>query len=166
MANGQIIRDAINRLRDKPLSERPVVQAALEKIKDNHPIVGALIQGAQATAQNPNTSTKPGDVPAAAADTLTAIVQDPVVRSQMGLEPWWQNRVKVGMYTMGFGMVLKLIKGSETTWWDDNHELITNIIVIFGGGIAAVGEWLSKYLSGIDWKRPLTIIGIGRGVNK
>lgn len=32
----------------------------------------------------------------------------------------------------------------------------------FGGGVAALGEWLAKWLAGIRWSRPWTIIGIGR----
>lgn len=90
------------------------------------------------------------------------IAARPVATAAAGAEPWYQNRVKVGLYVVGFGAMAKLLSPELGGWFRDNAETLSTIIISFGAVIAAVGEWFAHYLAGIVWTRPWTIIGIGR----
>lgn len=145
---------------------RPLVDAALDRLQRNRPIVGAVatavVDGVRAAAQREDTNLTEEDVPVVAEQVQRAIADNPVARSQTSNEPWWQNRVRVGLAVVGLGALLKIVKPDFGPWWDQNQELITTAVVGLGGGVAAIGEWLAAWLAGIDWRRPWTILGIGR----
>lgn len=153
------ILDAWNRFK----ANHPVIAGRLEeRFGVNHPVMAAFVGGLQESAERQDTKIVEADLPKIMENVGTAIASSGPAVSQISGEPWYENRVKVGLYIAGFGMVLKLI-GIDSDWLTPERvDLITNIIIIFGAGIASVGEWLSKYLAGIDWKRPWTIFGIGR----
>lgn len=142
--------------------QTPVIDNVVEKIKDNRPLVGAIIEGLRAAAQRSDTSMKPSDVAVVHEEVVEALARDPIVQSQTNAEPWYKNRVKIGLYFVGLGAVIKLLNPDLSVWWVEHQETITNIIIASGATVAAIGEWLSHWLAGIDWKRPWTIIGIGR----
>lgn len=148
------------------MARRPIIGALIDRFKQRRPVVGgivdALTAGLETAADDPETGLRPADVPRVVATVREAIAENPVARSQTSNEPWWQNRVKVGLYVVGLGAVLSLIDAGAASWWNQNQDTITTITVIFGGGIAAIGEWAAAWLAGIDWKRPWTILGIGR----
>lgn len=141
---------------------RPVVEAMKNRISRNHPVAAAILEGVQQAAGRQDTALEPADVPRVVEEVTEAIARSPVAASAMSAEPWWQNRVKVGLYVVGLGAVLKLINTDASSWFEENKDTITTIVVSFGAVIAALGEWLAKWLSGIRWSRPWTIFGLGR----
>lgn len=152
----------LNRRPGIPLRERPIVAAAIDKLKENRPLAAAIAEGVVAAAGRDDTKVVKADVPKVVEAVQQAMAENPVVRSQQSAEPWYQNRVKVGLYFIGAGALLKMISPDLGEWWEQNEELLTTVIMAFGGVVAAIGEWAAKWLAGIDWKRPWTILGIGR----
>lgn len=140
----------------------PLISAIRARVCANHPLATAVADGVRAAALRPETGVQPEDVPAVVEAVQTAIAQSPVAAASIGAEPVWQNRVKIGLYVVGIGAALKLINADAASWWEENNETITTLIMCFGGLVAAIGEWASKWLAGVDWRRPWTLIGIGR----
>lgn len=143
------------------LRDRPIINAMIERLKENRPLVGAIVEGIQAAAARKDTKIEPSDVDAVTEEVLTSMAANPVVQSQTNSEPWFANRVKVGLAITGASALLKAFD-IDIGLSDEDMDLWTNIIMGGGLGIAALGEWLSRRLAAIDWKRPWTIIGIGR----
>lgn len=141
---------------------QPLRDAIRARVKQNHPIAAAVAAGVRAAAARRDTATKEADVPVLVDAVQEAIASDPVAAAQMSAEPAWQNRVKVGLYIIGIGAVLKLVNAEAASWWEENKETLTTIVMVFGGLIAAIGEWASRWLAGISWRRPWTLLGIGR----
>lgn len=140
----------------------PIIEKIRERVRQNHPIAAAVADGVRAAAARRDTAVEPADVPAVVEAVQEAIAKNPVAAAQVSAEPWWENRVKVGLYVVGFGAILKLINADASSWWEENKDTVTTIVISFGAVIAAIGEWLARWLAGIDWRRPWTLIGIGR----
>ena len=140
---------------------RPI-DAIRERVRQNHPIAAAVADGVRAAAARRDTAVEAADVPAVVEAVQEAIARDPVAAAQMSAEPAWQNRVKVGLYITGIGALLKLIDADAASWWEENKETLTTVIMVFGGLVAAIGEWASQWLDGIEWRRPWTVLGLGR----
>ncbi|MGD9739426.1 MAG: hypothetical protein AB7O56_09575 [Bauldia sp.] len=140
---------------------RPL-DAVRERVRQNHPIAAALADGVRAAAARRDTAVEPADVPAVVEAVQDAIARDPVAAAQMSAEPAWQNRVKVGLYITGIGAVLKLLHTDAASWWEENRETLTTLVMVFGGLVAAIGEWASQWLAGIEWRRPWIVLGLGR----
>lgn len=141
---------------------RPIVEAVKERIRENHPIAAAVVEGVQRAAGRSDTALQPADVPRVVEEVQNAIARDPVATSAVGAEPWYQNRVKVGLYLVGAGAVAKLVSPELGDWFARNADTISTVIIAFGAIVAAIGEWLAHWLAGIRWSRPWTIFGIGR----
>lgn len=138
----------------------PIIDAAVEKFKENRPMVGAIVEGLRNAAANRNNSLKPEEVETVANEVVATMARDPIVQSQTNGEPWYKNRVRIGIILMAVSSGLKVFNidlGMEA----EDQKLIEDIIFLGGGTIAAIGEWLSRRLSHIDWKRPWTIFGFG-----
>lgn len=131
-----------------------------EKVREriiNSPLGAAITAGVAVAARNPATDITREDVPKVVREiTDTIATRAP---EQVNAEPWYQNRVKVGLYLMGFGALLKVF-GIDFGLTDEDFANLTTAIVAFGAVIAAIGEWFARILSGIRWTSPLTI-GIG-----
>lgn len=139
----------------------PLINRVRERVRANHPLAAAVADGVRAAAERADTALQPADIPAVVEAVQTAIARDPVATSSVNAEPWWQNRVKVGLVIAALGLVLNRM-GIDLGLSPEDKELVTTLIVAFGGGLAALGEWLAKWLAGIDWRRPWTLFGIGR----
>lgn len=138
-----------------------VRQRIRERVQENFPLATAIANGVQAAADRHETAIQPADVPAVVREVQDAIAEHPVAAAVVSAEPWYKNRVKVGLVIAGAGLVFNRL-GWDLGLSDADKELITTIVIAFGGGVAALGEWLAKWLAGIRWSRPWTIIGIGR----
>lgn len=139
----------------------PIINRVRERVRNNHPLAAAVADGVRAAAARSDTALQPADVPAVVEAVQTAIARDPVATAAVNAEPWWQNRVKVGLVIAATGLLLARM-GIDLGLSPEDKELVTTLIVAFGGGLAAVGEWLARWLAGIDWRRPWTLFGIGR----
>jgi hypothetical protein len=141
----------------------PIIDAVRARVRQNHPIAAAVADGVRTAAARNDTKVEEADVPAVVTAVQEAIARSPVAASAVGAEPAWQNRVKIGLYITGIGAALKLVGNEDAaSWWEENKETLTTIIMIFGGLVAAIGEWGARWLAGVDWKRPWTLVGIVR----
>lgn len=142
--------------------ERPVRAAVVDAVRENYPLASAIAEGVWQAANLPDTNLAKADIPVVVDRVQQAIAKDPVARSVVGAEPFWENRVKIGLYMVGIGAALKLIDTDAASWWEENKETLTTIIMVFGGGVAAIGEWMAHWLAGVNWKKPWTLFGLGR----
>lgn len=144
-----MIGRVVGRMAKDRIKERVVT-----RVKENAPLAAAIIAGARNAAERADTAMKPADVAKVADEVQKAIATK--APEQANAEPWWQNRVKIGSYVVGAGMALKLLN-IDTGLEEKDYDTITSLIVIFGGGLIAAGEWFADRLRAIRWSSPWTI---------
>jgi hypothetical protein len=139
----------------------PLITAARERFRENHPVIAAAIRaGAQEVAADPTTAATRADVPA-----MQAAIEDHVgalVENATNQEPWWKSRIWVGIITAAFGVLL----GRLNIQFTGNEQALINQITpyvpqVLGLAIAGVGRAVGNRRGPIVWWRPWTIIGIG-----
>ena len=145
------------------MARRPVVEAAVERFRENRPIVAAVVEGLRNAAINPNNTLAERDIPIVAAAVQDAMARDPVVQNATNQEAWWKSRVWVGIITAAFGVVLARLQIQFTP----NEQALVNQITpyvpqILGLAIAAVGRSVGNRPGPNVWWRPWTLLGIGR----
>ena len=143
------------------MARRPVVEAAVERFRENRPIVAAVVEGLRNAAINPNNTLAERDIPIVAAAVQDAMARDPVVQNATNQEAWWKSRVWVGIITAAFGVVLARLQIQFTP----NEQALVNQITpyvpqILGLAIAAVGRSVGNRRGPIQWLKPWTILGI------
>lgn len=91
------------------------------------------------------------------------VSEDPVLRSQNDLEPWWQNRIKIGGLITAVGSILQIV-GVDVPqrWLDIVLQVGPDLGLVLGLGVAGIGQFASDRLAPVDWRRPWTLFGIGR----
>jgi len=146
-----------------PILNGPLATAARNRFKANHPIAAAVVEGVRDAAGNPNNAMTAADVPAVAAAVQDAMARDPVVQNATNQEPWWKSRIWVGIITAAFGVVLARLQIQFTA----NEQALINQVTpyvpqVLGLAIATVGRAVGNRKGPISWKRPWTILGIGR----
>jgi hypothetical protein len=92
-------------------------------------------------------------------EAAEAIARRPELVNAMNAEPWYQSRVKVGLIITAIGWLLNRF-GVDLGFSDADNEMITSVVMAFGGGLAGIGRWISG-LNPMTWN-PLTWIGLGR----
>jgi hypothetical protein len=92
-------------------------------------------------------------------EAAEAIARRPELVNAMNAEPWYQSRVKVGLIITAIGWLLNRF-GVDLGFSDADNEMITSVVMAFGGGLAGIGRWISG-LKPMTWN-PLTWIGLGR----
>lgn len=145
------------------MARRPIIEAAVDRILEDRPIVAAVVEGLRNAAGNPNNALTQADVPVVAAAVEDAIARDPVVQNATNQEPWWKSRIWVGLITAAFGVLLARLDIQFTA----NEQALLNQITpyvpqVLGLAIAAVGRSVGNRRGPIVWWRPWTILGIGR----
>ena len=138
LANRPVIRDAA----------RAAVEAVVDSVRDRR------IDGA------------PVSRPAAATDaavqaTAERIASQPVLVNALNAEPWWQSRIKIGTLILAVTMVARWFGYELPAVSDADMDVIYNVLATFGGGLAGIGRWVSN-LKPVNWRRPWTLLGIGR----
>lgn len=79
------------------------------------------------------------------------LASNPVVTNETNSEPWWQSRIYIGVITAIVGMI----------WNQVDPTAVAEIASGAGALVALIGRSL-KNKGPIDWKRPWTVLGIGR----
>jgi hypothetical protein len=143
------------------MARRPIIEAAIDRVRENRPIVAAVVEGLRNAAANPNTALTPQDVPAVAAAVEDAIARDPVVQNATNQEPWWQSRIKIGTLILAVTMVARWFGYELPAVSEADMDIIYNVLATFGGGVVGIGRWVSN-LKPVNWRRPWTLLGIGR----
>jgi hypothetical protein len=136
------------------LANRPVIRNAAKAA------VQAVVETVQERRRGNAPVVTPAAQEAAVAATAERIAASPTLVNAMNAEPWWQSRVKVGLIIMFVGWIAGRF-GWDLNINEADKELITNMVMVFGGGIAGVGRWVQN-LPPINWRRPWTLLGIGR----
>jgi hypothetical protein len=143
---------------------RPVVDALAARLEENHPLAGAILQGARNAAARKDTEIVAADAPAVAVAVAAAIDANPVAMNSANREPWWQSRIKLGLAldvaVIALGGVLRLF-GVDWAPTAEDRLAITEIAMVLGTGVATIGRYKSG-LAPIDWRRPWTIFGLGK----
>lgn len=134
------------------IANRPAVREAAGVLVD---VVADRIKARRADAVPPSTGERTAMVEQAA----TQIAASPQLTNALNAEPFWQSRVIVGLTTafVGFGL-------DRVEWGDTENFILTNIGLFlegFGLLVGAIGRTV-KGLAPIDWRKPWTILGIGR----
>lgn len=78
---------------------------------------------------------------------------DPVVVNETSSEPWWQSRIYVGAITLIVGMLID-VTPADLDIVATAAEGVGALVVLIGRSVKNKGP--------IDWKRPWTLLGIGR----
>lgn len=140
----------------------PVITRIRERVRANHPLATALADGVRAAAARADTALQEADIPAVIEAVQTAIASNPTATASVNAERTIENRVRLGLIVVGIGAAVKFVKPELGEWFDQNIDLITTILIGLGATVAAIGEWSSKWLAGVNWRRPWTLLGIGR----
>lgn len=139
----------------------PLITAARNRIRRNHPIAAAAVDVARDIVADPSTSATVADGPAIAAAVENRV--GPILDNATNQEPWWKSRIWVGLITTGVGLLLTRLDiqltTAERTFLD---QLLPYLPAGVGMAIAAVGRAVGSRKGPIDWRRPWTIFGIGR----
>jgi hypothetical protein len=132
------------------LANRPVIRKAARAA------VEAVVDAVRERRQGPVTAAvNEATVTAAAIN----IAEQPALVNALNAEPWYASRIKVGLIITLAGW----IAGRFGWVWDLNEgdvEIISNVLMAFGGSMAGVGRWIS----GLPPMRlnPLTWFGLDR----
>lgn len=132
------------------LANRPVIRNAARAA------VEAVAETVRAQRQAP--SVIGPDAIDAAAERIAA---QPVLVNALNAEPWWQSRIKIGTLILAVTMVARWFGYELPAVSDADMDIIYNVLATFGGGIVGIGRWVSN-LKPINWRRPWTLLGIGR----
>jgi len=122
------------------VARRPIIEAAVDRILEDRPIVAAVVEGLRNAAGNPNNTLAERDIPVVAAAVQDAIARDPVAQNAMNAEPPSASRVVTGSVVAvvtGLGtlltqlgpMLLALESGLNT-----GNKWATVVAFVFGGG--------------------------------
>jgi hypothetical protein len=134
------------------LANRPVIRKAARAA------VEAVVDAVRERRQGPVTAAvNEATVTAAAVN----IAEQPALVNALNAEPWWESRIKLGTLVLAVTMVARWIGVELPAVSDADMEIIYNVLTTFGGGLAAIGRWVSN-LKPINWRRPWTLFGIGR----
>lgn len=139
------------------LANRPVIRATAAAA------VQAAVSAVREQRNAPRGTPPPPPVADAATVQATAerIAAQPVLVNALNAEPWWQSRIKIGTLILAVTMVARWFGYELPAVSDGDMDIIYNVLTTFGGGIAGIGRW-ARNLPPINWRRPWTILGIGR----
>lgn len=122
------------------LRDRPLFQIALQRFKENRPLVAAIVEGAQAVAARTETSIKAEDVPAVVEAVIERMAAAPAVVNAMNSEPASQSRVVsggvwaavggLGVLMSQLGPMLEALR----TGADSGNQWVAIFGFLFGGG--------------------------------
>lgn len=140
----------------------PIITAARNRFRANHPVAAAVVQGVRNAARDPDNALTQADVPAVAAAVQDAIASSPVAQNATNQEPWWKSRIWVGLITAAFGVLL----GRLNIQFTANEQALINQVTpyipqVLGLAIATVGRAVGNRKGPIVWWRPWTVLGIG-----
>jgi hypothetical protein len=134
------------------LANRPVIRKAARAA------VEAVVDAVRERRQGPVTAAVNEATVTAAANN---IAEQPALVNALNAEPWWESRIKLGTLVLAVTMVARWIGVELPAISDADMEIIYNVLITFGGGLAAIGRWVGN-LKPINWRRPWTLFGIGR----
>lgn len=134
----------------------PIITRARERFRENRPVAAAVIEGLKDAVGDPRSSVE--EVDPVAVQAVTDRVA-PIVANATNQEPWYQSRVKVGLIIMFAGWLAQRF-GIDLGINDADRDLITNLVMAFGGSLAGVGRWING-LPPMRWN-PLTWFGMRR----
>lgn len=132
------------------LANRPVIRQAAR----------AAVEAVAATVRDQRQAPS-GIGPDAVDAAAERIAAQPTLVNAMNAEPWWQSRVKIGTLILAVTMVARWFGYELPAVSDGDMDIIYNVLTTFGGGIAGIGRW-ARNLPPINWRKPWTILGIGR----
>lgn len=139
LANRPVIRDAA----------RAAVEAVVDSVRE------------QRNAPRGTPPSAPVVDSATVQATAERMAAQPVLVNAMNAEPWWQSRIKIGTLVLAVTMVARWAGYELPAVSDADMDIIYNVLATFGGGIVGIGRWVSN-LKPINWRRPWTLLGIGR----
>ena len=155
MATKRPVLEAWNRFK----TNHPVISGQLEeRFGRNHPVMAAVVAGLQGAADDDSSPVTEADVPRLVSAISAAIESSGPAVSQLDAERWWQNRILVGGIIYAVGLIFPDIQLNA-----DQVVAAGPVFEAAGVALAGAGTLLTKWLAPIDWKRPWTIFGIGRG---
>jgi hypothetical protein len=137
----------------------PFINAARERFRENHPIAAAVADSVRAADA--------AGTPPTAEAIQDAIDRDPVAQNAANREPLRNSRTFMGNIIAFVGwllLVLQFLNGDRTGAEQivlNLPEIAAMVAAIAGHGIGVIGRTV-KNLPPINWRRPLTAIGIGR----
>jgi hypothetical protein len=139
------------------LANRPVIRAT----------AAAAVQAAVAAVREQRSTGRAAPMPPVEANstvvqaTAERIAAQPALVNAMNAEPWWQSRIKIGTLILAVTMIGRWVGVELPAVSDADMDIIYNVLTTFGGGIAGIGRWVQN-LRPINWRRPWTLLGIGR----
>lgn len=135
----------------------------VDQIRDNPVVKVAVDAMAREMAARRGVTLTAGEQAQMATSVATAVVNDPVAQSQTDSEPWYQNRIKVGGLITALATILRTFNFDiDQRWIDLALQLGPDVFAGLGLWMAGAGTALAHRLAPIDWRRPWTVLGIGR----
>lgn len=142
------------------LLERPKVEAALDRLDDNHPVIAAATRAVTGAADREDTDVTRADVPVIMEAVRQAIAEAPEARAEANVERWYENRYIVAALVWALGWFMQNVLHWNVVITEDMIVGAGPIIQAIGGQIFAFAATIE--LPPIDWRRPWTLFAFRR----
>lgn len=146
-------------VRDR-LREGPRIEAALDRLDDNHPIAAAITRAATGMAEKPDNGIRAQDVAELVEAAKLEIARAPVARAEANIERWYENRYIVAGLAWAIGWFMQNVLHWNVVITEAMIVGVGPFLQVIGGQVFAAAATLR--LPPIDWRRPWTIFQLRR----